>query len=162
MTAPAGCIVGQERGFRCLPVIPNTPWCAKHHPDRKAANRDAAKLAARASHARRRDPELEAWAAGLDLSTGESRGRVLTEAAQRVATGQLAAAQASAIAALVRAAAGKPGTSSPPTAPRSIVVESALTNGRAPAFGSTEGGGGTATISTALSGVPPILSEKSA
>jgi hypothetical protein len=123
------CIVGQERGFRCLPVIPNTSWCAKHHPDRKADNVATAKRAARASHARRVDPEIEAWAASLDLSTDEPRRRVLTEAARYVAVGKLSAAQAAAIAALVRAA-GK-GAPPSPTKPRSIIVESALTNGRA-------------------------------
>jgi hypothetical protein len=115
------CIVGQERGFRCLPNVPGRPFCAKHDPERKADNVETAKLAARASHSRRPDPELEAWAGTLDFATDESRRRTLEEAARHVAMGRLSAAQAGAIAALARAAAGK----TPPPAPKRapVVVE---------------------------------------
>lgn len=162
MTAAAtACIVGQERGFRCLPPVPGRPFCAKHDPERKADNVAAARRAALASHARRVDPELVAWSAGLDLSTDDSRRRVLTEAAMHVATGKLSAAQAGAIAALVRAAAGKPGATPPTTRPP-IVVESALANGRAGESRSTGAGGGGLERAARTEGAPPILSGETA
>jgi hypothetical protein len=44
--ASSDCLIGRDRGLRCLPVIPGTPWCAKHHPERagqrSAQGREAA------------------------------------------------------------------------------------------------------------------------
>jgi hypothetical protein len=118
------CIVGAERGFRCLPVVPGSVYCQKHHPDKRAENREAARLAARASHARRPDPEFEEWAASLvetDWSNETVYLQRLGEAMGHVATGRLSAAQGNALAALARAARMKPVKASPPAAP--LVVE---------------------------------------
>lgn len=126
------CIVGQERGLRCLPVIPGRPYCAKHDPERKQENRKAARLAARASHARRPDPEFEAWAASLVETNWTDEAIALQrlgEAMGHVATGRLTAAQGNAIAALARAARMKPAKAAPPAQPLVVEVQR-YANGR--------------------------------
>ena len=120
--ASSGCVVGQERGFRCLPVIPGSPWCAKHHPERGAENRQHARLAARASHARRQDPALEAWAATLASSNAETREQALREAAVLVAKRVLTAAEGHAIVALSREADRRARVAKP-ASPSRVVVE---------------------------------------
>jgi hypothetical protein len=78
-------------------------------------------VAARASHARRTDPALEAWADTLASSNEETRAQALREVAAFVAKGALTPAQGNAIAALARAATSKPGETTPP-APRVLHV----------------------------------------
>jgi hypothetical protein len=105
VTQRRSCVVGLERGFRCLPTLPGTDYCAKHHPDLAARRAEQASEAARQSHALfRPSSEMEAWADTIDFSTKESRERCLAEAAQLIAKGGLTAAQGNAIAALARAA----------------------------------------------------------
>jgi hypothetical protein len=115
------CIIGQERGIRCLPVVPGSLYCDNHHPDRKDRRRENNRLAARASHIRRVTPEMEAWADSLDLTTDEGRAQSLTDVARLVAKEGLTPAQGNAIAALARAAGIK--ATKPSTEPKSIVVE---------------------------------------
>jgi len=131
-SASSGCVVGQERGFRCLPVIPGTPWCAKHHPERQAENRQHARMAARASHARRTDPALDAWAATLASSRAETREQALREAAVLVAKRILTAAEGHAIVALSREADRRE-KAAKPTTPARVVVEVQKFNGQASA-----------------------------
>jgi hypothetical protein len=85
-------------------------------------NRQAARLAARASHARRPDPELESWVDSLDWTSEEGRVPALRDVAVRVAKGGLSAAQGNAIAALARPAANRPTKPVPPTMPTMPVV----------------------------------------
>jgi hypothetical protein len=118
--ASSDCLVGQERGFRCLPVLPGRPYCAKHDPDQLEARRAQARLAARASHVRRVTPEMETWAESLDFTTEEGRARSLTEVAQLVAKQAISPAEGNAIAALARAATTRVPKVTPP-AP--LVVE---------------------------------------
>ncbi len=99
------CVVGQERGRQCLPVVPGSIYCHNHHPDRREEQSRRNSRAAKASHtAARPDPELEAWAETLDFSTKEARERGLAEAARLVAKGSMTPAQGNTIAALARAA----------------------------------------------------------
>ena len=90
-------------------------------PEQIARRSRSAQKAAQRSHDWTPDPELEAWADSLDFSTDEGRRRGLTEAAQLVAKGGLSVGQGNAIAALARAAEGKPTTKTPEK--RSVVVE---------------------------------------
>jgi hypothetical protein len=110
-------------------VVPGRPWCAKHDPERQAANRENARLAARASHARRPDPELEAWADTLDWSSEEKREQALREVAVLVAKSGLTPAQGQAIAALARAAAMRPGKAAKPLPPLLVEVQRFAPNG---------------------------------
>lgn len=121
--APSGCITGQERGLRCLPVVPGSPYCDNHNPDRRERRREITKRAARASHPRRVSPELEAWADTIDLTTDEGRARSLTEVAQLVVREELRESTGNTIAALARAAAGGKAPKPAPVAPLLIEVE---------------------------------------
>lgn len=127
--APSACLVGQERGIRCLPVVPGSLYCDNHHPDRKARRLEITRLAARASHARRTDPEMEAWADKLDWTTDEQRTQALRDVAVLVAKGGLTPAQGNAIAALARAAAAKPPKTPPAKAPLIMEVQQYGANG---------------------------------
>jgi hypothetical protein len=118
--ASAGCIVGQERGFRCLSVVPGSPYCAKHHPDRKAENRENASIAARTSHARRPDPALEAWvkSGAFDWTKRRAAYVCLGQVAVYVALGVLAPSVGNSIAALARSRLGRRGGSGSASAKR--------------------------------------------
>jgi hypothetical protein len=78
-------------------------------------------VAAKGSHEWKPAPEIEAWADTLDFSTPEGRQRGLTEAARLVAQGGLSVGQGNAIAALARAAEGRPSTA--PKKPATVLVE---------------------------------------
>jgi hypothetical protein len=106
--APSGCIVGQERGQQCFPVVPGSLYCDNHDPQRRESRQAITRRAARASHERRKDPELEAWASTIDFSSEEKRQQALRETAARVVTGKLAPAEGHVVAALARAAVSKP------------------------------------------------------
>lgn len=117
------CSHGRENGTRCaLPADPITLLCQRHDPAQLEARRAQASLAARASHTRRVTPEMEAWAESLDFTTEDGRARSLTEVAQLVAKEAMTPAQGNAIAALARAAGGKP-TPKAPAAPLVVEVE---------------------------------------
>lgn len=90
-------------------------WCQRHHPDLAAQRSRQSSEAAKRSHEWKPAPEIETWAETLDFSTPEGRQRGLTEAARLVAQGGLSVGQGNAIAALARAAEGKPGNA--PQAP---------------------------------------------
>lgn len=120
-SAPSECVVGREQGIRCLPVVPGSIYCDNHHPDRRERRREITRRAAQASHARRPDPEVMAWADTLDFTADEARARGLTEVAQLVAREGLTPAQGNAIAALARAAA--PQQRVAPKAKPAVVVE---------------------------------------
>ena len=92
----------------------------KHDPERRHLLSDEARTAARVSHARRADPDVEAWAETLDFTTDEGRARGLTEVAQLVAKGGLTPSQGATIAALARAA--EPKTTKPVKA-QPVIVE---------------------------------------
>ena len=80
------CVVGQARGLRCLPVVPGTEHCAKHHPDLASQRSEQAAEAAKASHATwRPDPELEAWADAITWDDEDSVYAFLRETAVLVA-----------------------------------------------------------------------------
>jgi hypothetical protein len=102
-------------------VIGPSRFCQRHDPEQATIRRRQASDAAKRSHEWRPDPELEAWADTLDFSTDEGRRRGLTEAAQLVAKGGLSVGQGTAIAALARAAEGKPKAQEKPNRP--LVVE---------------------------------------
>src|SRR5262245_45459640 len=119
--ALGACIVGQERGLRCLPVVPGSPYCHNHHPDRREQQSAQNSIASKTSHAIRTDPELEAWADNLDFSP-EKLKQTLQEVAQFVAKGALTAAQGNAIAALARVATVERSAKPAPT-PVEVVVQ---------------------------------------
>jgi hypothetical protein len=80
------CVVGQAQGFRCLPVLAGTEYCAKHHPDRAARRSEQAAEAAKASHATwRPDPELESWADAINWDDEAAIHTFLRETAVLVA-----------------------------------------------------------------------------
>jgi hypothetical protein len=130
--APSGCVVGRERGFRCLPVVPGSIYCANHDPDRKDRRRQITTRAAQQSHAQRVDPAVILWADTLDLTTDETRARGLTEVAQLVAKGGLTSQQGATIAALARAAAPQHGPKALKQTPQ-IIVETGAERERAAA-----------------------------
>jgi hypothetical protein len=82
----SACVVGQERGFRCLPVIPGTAWCQKHHPDYGEERRRHAREAARARIVPPPpvDDELGRWLESLDFTTEAGCRNALVETARRV------------------------------------------------------------------------------
>ena len=88
------CVVGLERGLKCLPVVPNTEYCDRHHPDRAVQRTERASQAARASHATwRPDPEIETWADNITWDTEEEVHRFLHETAVFVAKKAITPAQ---------------------------------------------------------------------
>jgi len=75
-------------------------WCPKHDPERQHLLADEARAAARASHAPRLTPELEAWADSIDWSDEAGVHSSLKEAAVLVLKRGLTPAQAQAMAKL--------------------------------------------------------------
>jgi hypothetical protein len=129
MSLPMGRGCGNP-GDRCgiLPIGPSG-YCQRHDPEQAAIRARQSSQAAKKSHEWKPDAEVTAWADTLDFSTPESRSRALTETAQLVAKGGLSVGQGNAIAALARAAEGRPGA--PPKKPATVLVEVAKygTNG---------------------------------
>ena len=80
------CVIGRERGFRCLPVIPGTAWCAKHHPQMGAERRRVAREAAlsRVPAPPPVDNEIERWLETLDYDSEKGCRRALKELSQLV------------------------------------------------------------------------------
>jgi hypothetical protein len=132
------CIIGQEHGISCLPVVPGSSWCANHHPDLSAERRAKAERAARASHTRRPDPELKRWAESdaFDWTKRGNATQVLGDAARYVARsaarrGELTPQHATALATLARARLGRRAQAAQAKRHRSYVVET-YGNGRTP------------------------------
>ena len=109
-------------GERCgmLPIGPSG-HCQRHDPQQAEIRRRQSSLAAKRSHEWTPDPEIETWAQTLDFDDDAARKRSLKEVAALVARGGLSPAQGQAIAALARAAEGKPSTKVPEK--RALVVE---------------------------------------
>jgi hypothetical protein len=93
MSAPAStaCIVGQERGQRCLPVVPGSPYCDNHNPDRRERRLEITRKAARRSHEGRQPAPLDLPPEGMtpDYSTPASRTRYREVVASARAHGKL-------------------------------------------------------------------------
>lgn len=75
-------------------------YCPKHDPDRRHLLADEARSAAKASHAPRLTPELEAWADSINWDDEAGVHRSLREAAVLVLKRGLTPAQALALAKL--------------------------------------------------------------
>jgi hypothetical protein len=116
------CVVGLAQGFRCLPVLPGTEHCAKHHPDRAAQRSEQAAEAAKASHATwRPDPELEAWADAINWDDEAAIHTFLRETAVLVAKKALSPQQGQVMARL--AEERLKGFQKTPAAPQNLLVE---------------------------------------
>lgn len=131
--APTACIVGLERGLRCLPVVPGSLYCDNHSPDRRERRREITRLAARASHAHRPDPALEAWADTFAWEDEAGVRQSLREAAALVAKGDLSPAQGNTIAALAREWRARPAKPAQGKGPLVVEVQRYGTNGQGPA-----------------------------
>ena len=121
------CIIGQERGYKCLPVIPGTPWCAKHHPDRAA---ERSRQSREAALARVPEPppvndEIEKWLVSIDYDSPDACRKVLREVSQLVGLGKIFPQRAREIRlAAADALKSFPGTEKKTKAQESFTIES--------------------------------------
>jgi hypothetical protein len=137
-----------QQGTRCLgrrrdggdcgmtpTAVSGGRWCPKHDPARRHLLAEEARTAARASHAPRLTPELEAWADAIDWDDEAGVHQSLREAFVLLAKRGLTPAQAAAMAQLAGLRLRGFQAKAPPR-PGAIVVEVAkygAGNGQAPA-----------------------------